>query len=139
MFDMCMDAREVKVLRHGGAEVLRIYTPCIVGECAAAVHLRALCTALFDYASRELYPVAAGELERAVRERGRFLPRRYEVSVRIGEHVRCVTLELSVLYTQAGRELFSYRLPTYWTKDGSVQRRGERHMRRSKRGNTGGG
>lgn len=139
MFDMCIDAREVKVLRHGGAEVLRIYTPRIVGECAAAVHLRALCGSLFDYACRELYPVAAGELERAVRERGRFLPHRYEVSVKTGKHARCVASELCVLHTQGDRVHFSYRLPTYWTKDGNIQRRGERHMRRSKRGNADGG
>ena len=51
---------------HGGREVLRITTITPAGDCAAALHLRALADAFAQYAEREYFPAAKAALDAAV-------------------------------------------------------------------------
>ena len=122
-----------RVLLYGGREVLRLLLDTPLGEDTLPVvqHTRALCKALADHAEREILPQAAAELERAVRagELLSFVPHRYEVELTSAPCGRLLRVELTLRHSQGESTLFAYRLPTYWTADGILQRAKARRMR----------
>ena len=117
--------QQIQKFFHGGTEVLRFQAQLPRAHTRAAQHVRALCEELRGFAERELLPLAAGELESAVRE-GRgytFLPHRYCVTLKVCPTRRRVCVELAATHTQ-GDSVRSHRgMRMLWSPDGALQRK----------------
>ena len=120
----------VRVFRHGGREVLRVFVPTLVGESAAVKHMSSLVVALEEYAERVLLPKACHALDVATKSGCgyAFLPHRYRINLREEDSIRGVMLVLETILDAQG-ERDERRLVSCWTKDGAFQKR-RHHQKR---------
>lgn len=112
-----------RTLRHGGAEVVRLYTERLSGESALCAHCNALAEALEDYTRREIFPAACAALERAVREGRGYAFCAHTCRISFQSRTVSGLLEVTLRFLHAqGREIQRERtLRMYWTPDGALQ------------------
>ena len=116
---------QMRVLRHGGREVLRLVADLPTGDTAAARHTRALIEALYDYTEGEPKRAAAAQLEEAVwAGKGyTFVPHLCRITVKTRPVRRLFCIEIAYTITQNGEAICRRSLVTWWNAAGAWQRR----------------
>ena len=113
-----------RALRHAGADVLRITLPTLTGDTPAAMHTKAVLTALSDFAETTLLPAAREALFHAAKSGKLFAfhPFHLQAAFTSRSTRRGLLLTLCLSVKANGQETVLYR-HFLWTADETLRKK----------------